>query len=109
MKIERFNEKRTYKNHYKYLPILTRKYQTHMYSTDYPPKIFIYEENGKIRFRIDFVKISKDVMTKLCNDFRDYEYTLTSNYSKMEFNIDNLPKEFFNQLDIEIEAEKYNM
>ena len=102
-------EKRIFKKYEKYNDFLVKFFN--VYGGGTVKKVTVHEEYNGIYINIQYAgRIAHEDFLHLNKYFEGLEFYFTalSGYSLM-FTVENVPQEFFNQVDIEMEAEKYNL
>ena len=97
-------EGRTYKNLAKYSNYIKTKFDAY--------KVIVFEENGQNCLHLIYHGVSKEKMLFLCDIFRDVDFRLNPPISyapENRFVIFDIPQSFFDQLDLEMTAQKYNL
>ena len=69
----------------------------------------VFEEGDKKCVFLDYYWITKKELSHLYNYFVDYDYRITHEKHSVRFNIYDVPQSFFDELDIEMSANKYNL
>lgn len=102
-------ERKSYAPYKKYYPILYKKYD--------PLNITMFEELGIVTLMVElkFEPEDKQDILDMLAKFEGLHYTLrskmyvTSGYSSLLFNIQKVPQEFMDELDMELQSDKYNL
>jgi len=106
-------EAKNFKDWNKYLNYLSKKYDDNSGKRN---KISIFSESNQITLSIKYqYYLSNIALLKICKDFENLEFKIfpsssTATGSKtIAIEVYNIPKSYFDQIDIELNAEKYNI
>jgi len=89
------------KKYVKYYHYILKKYEA--------DNVLFYENQGMLNIVIKYARIlEKKNIQKFYHDFNDFEYKFLLDNKAIRFEV-FLPEEYLEQLDIEMEANKYNL
>jgi len=110
-------EARNFKDWNKYNDYLSKKYSDEeVFSVGRKNVVSVMSESNQITISIKYnYTVSNIAILKLCKDFENLNFKLfpssnARNGSKaVVFEVYNVPKNYFEKIDIELNAEKYNI
>jgi len=81
------------------------KYKKYLMEKFSPWNVSIYVD---LLIELEFSNISKDVILELCDYFKDLDFKI-EHRTEIDFRIENVPQSFYEKMDRDIEAKKYNL
>lgn len=107
MKYLKTYERRNLKDFHKYADIVKQKFIKYIKIE----KIAIYEEENKYYISIKtWYGVHKNFFVFLNSEIGTYNYNIVpSNGSQLTISLYDIPEEYFEQLDLEMDANKYNL
>jgi hypothetical protein len=105
--IKSINERRNLKDFLKYREILRNKFKNYI-SVE---KIECYKEDDEYYINIKtWGAAHKKFFNFLNSELKIYDYVIMpSNGNQLTISISNIPGEYFEQLDLELDVDKYNL
>jgi hypothetical protein len=105
--IRSINERRNLRDFIKYKDILRNKFKNYIRME----KIECYREDDEYYINIKTHGAAhKEFFDFLNSDIKTYDYyIMPSNGNQLTISISNIPGEYFEQLDLELDVDKYNL